>query len=126
MPITTGSEGRALGPLISEVRLNLSSERFGMSTGLPFFAIGDTRTLPTPAMLAAVQTCTLQDDLVQEDRTTLELEAHIAKLTGKEAALFILSGIMGNQLGLRTNLTQPPHAVLCDHRSHIMHWEAGR
>jgi threonine aldolase len=77
-------------------------------------------------MLAAVQTCTLQDDILQEDRTTLELEAHIAQLTGKEAALFALSGIMGNQLSLRANLTQPPHAVLCDHRSHIVRWEPGR
>lgn len=76
-------------------------------------------------MLAAVQSCTLLDDVFQEDPTTTDLEAHIAGLTGKEAALFVLSGIMGNQLGLRTLLTQPPHGVVCDHRSHIVQYEAG-
>lgn len=81
---------------------------------------------PTPKMLVAVQRCQFRDDTIQEDKVTLELEAHIAKLTGKEAALFVLSGIMGNQLGLRTNLTQPPHGVLCDRRSHIVKYEAGR
>lgn len=83
-------------------------------------------TMPTEAMLKAVMNCTFDDDTIQEDQATLELEAHVARLTGKEAGLFVLSGIMGNQLGLRTNLTQPPHGVLCDHRSHIVRYEAGR
>ena len=47
------------------------------------------------------------------------LEAHIAKLTGKEAGLFIPSGTASNQIALRTHLKQPPYSVLCDHRSHI-------
>lgn len=76
-------------------------------------------------MLAAIQSCTLLDDVLQEDPTTLELEAHVASLTGKEAALFVTSGTMGNQLGLRTLLTQPPYGVLCDDRSHIVQYEAG-
>jgi threonine aldolase len=76
-------------------------------------------------MLAAVQSCTLRDDVVQEDASTNDLESHCAALAGKEAGLFVLSGTMGNQLALRTNLTQPPHGVLCDHRSHIVQYEAG-
>jgi threonine aldolase len=76
-------------------------------------------------MLAAITTCTLQDDIWREDTTTNDLEAHCAALTGKESAVFVLSGTMGNQLGLRALLTQPPHAVLCDHRSHIVTSEAG-
>lgn len=76
-------------------------------------------------MLAAVQSCTLLDDVFQEDPTTLDLEAHVAKLAGKEAGLFVLSGTMGNQLALRTHLTQPPYGVLCDGRSHIVQYEAG-
>lgn len=76
-------------------------------------------------MLAAVQTCTLLDDVFQEDRTTMDLEAHVAALSGKEAGLFVLSGTMGNQLALRSLLTQPPHSVLCDHRAHIIQHEAG-
>ena len=76
-------------------------------------------------MLSAVMTCGLQDDVLQEDETTADLEAHIAALTGKEAALFVVSGTMGNQLALRSLLTQPPYGVLCDHRPHVVNYEAG-
>ncbi|KAK4129362.1 hypothetical protein N657DRAFT_639976 [Parathielavia appendiculata] len=85
----------------------------------------DTMTTPTPSMLAAIQSCTLLDDVFQEDHTTIDLESHCASLTGKEAGLFVLSGTMGNQLALRSLLTQPPHGVLCDYRSHIVKYEAG-
>ena len=76
-------------------------------------------------MLAAIQTCSLLDNVFREDTTTMDLEAHCAALTGKEAGLFVLSGTMGNQLALRSLLTQPPHGVVCDHRSHIVKYEAG-
>ncbi|KAK0632173.1 pyridoxal phosphate-dependent transferase [Immersiella caudata] len=85
----------------------------------------DTMTTPTASMLAAIQSCTLLDDVFREDPTTMDLEAHCAALTGKEAGLFVLSGTMGNQLALRSLLTQPPHGVVCDHRSHIVKYEAG-
>jgi threonine aldolase len=76
-------------------------------------------------MLEAVKTCTLRDDVFQEDPSTNDLEAYIASITGKEAALFVLSGTQGNQVGLRSQLSQPPYSVLCDHRSHIVNYEAG-
>ncbi len=82
-------------------------------------------TTPTPSMLAAIQSCTLLDDVLQEDPTTNDLESYCTALTGKEAGLFVLSGTMGNQLALRSLLTQPPHGVLCDYRSHIVKYEAG-
>lgn len=82
-------------------------------------------TTPTAAMLSAIQTATLLDDVFEEDPTTKELEAHVAGLAGKEAGLLVLSGTMGNQVALRSLLTQPPHSVLCDHRSHILKYEAG-
>ncbi|KAH9891498.1 threonine aldolase [Xylariomycetidae sp. FL2044] len=85
----------------------------------------DTMTTPTAAMLSAITTTTLLDDVFQEDPTTTALEAHVAALTGKEAALFVLSGTMGNQVALRALLTQPPYSVLCDHHSHIIKYEAG-
>ncbi|KND92366.1 Low-specificity L-threonine aldolase [Tolypocladium ophioglossoides CBS 100239] len=69
--------------------------------------------------------CTLLDDVFREDHTTADLESHVAALSGKEAGLFVTSGTMGNQLALRSLLVQPPHAVLCDHRSHILIYEAG-
>lgn len=86
---------------------------------------GDVLTVPTPSMLAAIQTCTMKDDVFREDPTTMDLEAHVAQMTGKEAGLFVVSGTMGNQLALRSALTQPPHSVLCDLRSHIWQYEAG-
>ncbi|PFH55679.1 hypothetical protein XA68_17830 [Ophiocordyceps unilateralis] len=85
----------------------------------------DVVTTPTPAMLAAVQSCSLLDDVFCEDPTTAQLEAHVAALAGKEAGLFVLSGTMGNQLALRSLLVQPPQGVLCDQRSHIVQHEAG-
>jgi threonine aldolase len=85
----------------------------------------DVTTTPTASMLAAIQQCTLLDDVFMEDPTTLGLERFIAELTGMEDALLVLSGTMGNQVALRTHLTAPPQAVLCDRRGHIMNYEAG-
>jgi threonine aldolase len=76
-------------------------------------------------MLAAIQSTTLLDDVFMEDSTTISLESHLAQLTQHQAALFVLSGTMGNQLALRSHLTQPPYSVLCDYRAHILEWEAG-
>lgn len=53
------------------------------------------------------------------------LEAHVVEITGKEAALWTMSGTQGNQICLRTHLTQPPHTVLLDHRAHVQCWESG-
>jgi threonine aldolase len=76
-------------------------------------------------MLDAITNTTLLDDVMQEDPTTNDLEAHCAALTGKEAGLLVLSGTMGNQVALRALLTQPPYSVLCDYRAHIIKYEAG-
>ena len=46
------------------------------------------------------------------------LEVHMAKLTGKQAAMFMPSGTASNQIALRTLLHQPPYSVLCDKRAH--------
>ncbi|RDW83054.1 threonine aldolase-like protein [Coleophoma crateriformis] len=85
----------------------------------------DTVTRPTAAMLAAIQNTTLFDDVFVEDDTTISLEAYLAEITAHEGALFVTSGTMGNQIALRSHLTQPPHSVLCDYRAHILKWEAG-
>ncbi|KAH7370944.1 pyridoxal phosphate-dependent transferase [Rhexocercosporidium sp. MPI-PUGE-AT-0058] len=76
-------------------------------------------------MLLAIMKTTLQDDVYGEDTTTTSLENHVAKLAGHEAGLFVLSGTMANQLALKTHMTQVPDGILCDARSHILHWEAG-
>jgi threonine aldolase len=64
-------------------------------------------------------------DDVYHEPCTKALEVHMARVTGKEAALFLPSGTMSNQIALRTHLTQPPYSVLLDHRAHIHKYEAG-
>lgn len=70
-------------------------------------------------------TLLLGDSVYKEDPYTLELELKMAELTGKEAALFCVSGTMSNQIGLRAALQQPPYSILCDYRAHIFLHEAG-
>lgn len=80
--------------------------------------------VPTKEMYEyAVQTSL--GDAVYFEPSTTALEAHMAKLTGKEAALFMPSGTMSNQIALRSHFKQPPYSVLCDHRAHINKYEAG-
>ncbi|KFY25120.1 hypothetical protein V491_01885 [Pseudogymnoascus sp. VKM F-3775] len=85
----------------------------------------DVVTKPTLSTLEAIIRSSLDDDVFREDAATLSLESHMATLTGFPGAIFVNSGTMANQLALRTHLTQPPHAILTDSRSHILHWEAG-
>lgn len=59
------------------------------------------------------------------DESVNRLQDRLIELTGKEAALWALSGTMGNQICLRTHLVQPPHTVLLDHRAHVHCWESG-
>ncbi|KAF8898362.1 pyridoxal phosphate-dependent transferase [Infundibulicybe gibba] len=87
--------------------------------------ISDTVTgFPTKEMYAYATLATLGDDVYSEP-STIALESHIAQLTGKEAALFMPSGSMSNQIALRTHLKQPPYSVVCDLRAHINKYEAG-
>ncbi|KEF51580.1 threonine aldolase [Exophiala aquamarina CBS 119918] len=85
----------------------------------------DVHTTPTAAMLDAIVNATLLDDVSRADLTTNELEEYMATLTGHESALFVLSGTMGNILGFRSLLTQPPYSILCDSRGHSFTSEGG-
>ncbi|GAM33945.1 hypothetical protein TCE0_013f01211 [Talaromyces pinophilus] len=85
----------------------------------------DTMTKPTVSMLEAITQASLLDDVFNEDPTTNSLQQYIADRTKHEAALLVMSGTMGNQVAIRTHLSQPPYSVLCDHRSHILQYEAG-
>ncbi|KAG1715790.1 hypothetical protein ID866_1366 [Astraeus odoratus] len=86
--------------------------------------ISDTITVPTKDMYDYAVKASLGDDVYHEP-STHALEVHMAQLTGKEAALLVSSGTMGNQLAIRTHLRQPPFSVICDVRSHINNYEAG-
>jgi threonine aldolase len=76
-------------------------------------------------MLAAIVNTSLRDDVFGEDTTTKEFESDIAARCGIEVGLFTITGTMANQLGLRTLLTQPPHAILANAQAHILINEAG-
>lgn len=84
----------------------------------------DTVTRPTPAMRKAMAGAEVGDDVFGEDPTIHRLQERAAELVGKEAALFVPSGIMANQLAVRL-LTQPGDEVIIEAQAHIFHYEAG-
>lgn len=84
----------------------------------------DTLTRPTKAMLEAMFTAQVGDDVFGEDPTVNALQEKTANLFGMEAGLFCPSGTMANQIAIRTH-TQPQDEVICDKRSHIYLYEGG-
>jgi threonine aldolase len=84
----------------------------------------DTLTRPTEAMRAAMAGAEVGDDVYGEDPTVNALEARVADLFGHEAAVFVPSGTMGNQICLRL-VCPPAEEVLCDADAHIVTYEHG-
>jgi threonine aldolase len=84
----------------------------------------DTVTRPTPGMRAAMHAAEVGDDVFQEDPSVNRLEERVADLLGKEAALFVPSGTMSNQICIATH-TRPGDELLCDVSCHIYNSEAG-
>ena len=84
----------------------------------------DTVTRPTPEMYAAMQTAPLGDDVLLDDPTVAELEATAAAMMGKEAAVFVPSGTMGNQMAIATH-TQPGSAMIVEEEAHVIYYEVG-
>jgi len=84
----------------------------------------DTVTLPTPAMREAVYRAELGDDVFGEDPTTNRLEEMSAERMGKEAALLVVSGTMGNLVCTLTHCRRGEEVILGD-RSHTFLYEAG-
>ncbi len=84
----------------------------------------DTRTVPTPEMREAMARCAVGDEISHDDPTVNELEDLAAELFGKEAALLVTSGTMGNIVSLLT-LSERGQAVICDPASHVAIGEAG-
>ncbi|OIN58220.1 threonine aldolase family protein [Arsenicibacter rosenii] len=84
----------------------------------------DTITKPSPAMLEAMFTADVGDDVFGDDPTVLALEAKAAAMFGMEAALYCTSGTMTNQLAIRTHV-RPGDEVICDQLSHIYLYEGG-
>ena len=84
----------------------------------------DTLTRPTAAMRAAMAAAKVGDDVFGEDPTVRALERRTAELLGKEAALYVPSGTMANQLALRVH-TEPGDEVLTEAMSHVANYERG-
>ena len=84
----------------------------------------DTVTKPTKAMMDAMMSAPVGDDVFNEDPTILALEKKSAILFNKEAALFCPSGTMTNQIAIRCH-TQLGDELLCDVNSHIYNYEGG-
>lgn len=84
----------------------------------------DTVTRPSPEMWEAMQAAALGDDVLGDDPTVAELEALAANATGKEAAVFVPSGTMGNQIAL-ASWCKPGDAILIEEEAHILYYEVG-
>lgn len=84
----------------------------------------DTVTLPTAEMREAMAAAEVGDDILGEDPTVDRLEELGAKMLGKDAGLFVVSGTMANQLAVMT-VTQPGDEILAAEESHVYNLEAG-
>jgi len=84
----------------------------------------DTVTKPSEAMRKAMFDAEVGDDVYKEDPTVNKLEEYAAQLLGKEAALFVPTGVMGNQICLNV-LTNPGDEVICERHAHIFQYESG-
>jgi threonine aldolase len=82
----------------------------------------DTVTRPTPEMRRAMAEAEVGDDVYGEDPTVNRLQETAARLLGLEAALWVPSGVMGNEIAIRL-LTRPGQEVLCEERSHVVQFE---
>jgi threonine aldolase len=110
MPMTTSSYEARVGALARTTRtIDLRS---------------DTVTQPSPAMREAMYHAEVGDDVYGEDPTVNRLEALAAELLGKEAALFVVSGTMGNAIALLTHCRRGDEIVMGD-RSHTYLYEVG-
>lgn len=82
----------------------------------------DTVTMPSEKMRAVMAAAEVGDDVYGEDPTVNRLEERAAEITGKEAALFVPTGTMGNNIALKMH-THHGEEVICESRSHVLDWE---
>jgi threonine aldolase len=84
----------------------------------------DTVTRPGAGMREAMASAVVGDDVFGEDPTVNRLQEHVAGLLGKEAALYVPSGTMGNQTCIKVH-TQPGDEVICERGAHVFNYETG-
>lgn len=91
---------------------------------MPIDLISDTVTRPTPGMLKAMWSAEVGDDVFNEDASAHALQAHAATMFGHEAALFMPSGVMSNQIAIKAH-TEPMDEMICEETSHVFRYENG-
>src|SRR5438874_6083149 len=84
----------------------------------------DTLTKPSPSMRRAMADAEVGDEQRREEPSTNQLQTMVAELLGKEAAVFLPSGAMCNEVAIKTH-TSPGDAILCDRLAHIYRSEFG-
>ena len=84
----------------------------------------DTVTKPTAEMRRAMAAAEVGDDVYLEDPTVNLLQEKAAEIFGKEAALFVPTGSMGNQIAVKLH-TKPGDEIVIEERGHILNWEMG-
>lgn len=84
----------------------------------------DTVTRPSPGMRAALAAAEVGDDVLGDDPTVLRLQERCAGLLGQEAALFVPSGSMANQIAIRS-VCEPGDELICDVTTHSYNYESG-
>ncbi len=84
----------------------------------------DTVTRPTKEMLQAIMTAEVGDDVYKEDPSVNELEQKLARMFGKDEALFFPTGSMANQAAIKLH-TQPGEQLICDKWAHVYNYEGG-
>lgn len=114
-------------PIIAPFQHPTAEEDAATYAQIGYNLYSDTVTLPTQAMRTAMAEAQCGDDVHLEHPTTTLFQDLIAKVTGKEAALFLPSGTLSNQLALHAHLTRAggPASVLCDKRAHVYAYETG-
>jgi threonine aldolase len=93
-----------------------------MDTNNPIDLRSDTVTKPTESMRRAMAEAEVGDDVYGEDPTVNRRETRTAEIFEKEAALFVPTGTMGNQIAVRLH-TRHGQEVICERRAHVVDWE---
>ena len=114
-------------PLIPPLRTPTKAENDAVYARTGYNLSSDTVTLPTEAMRTAMAQAVCTDEVHEDHPPTIAFQELIAQLTGKEAALFLPTGTLSNQLALHAHLMRAggPASVLCDHRAHVYRNETG-
>jgi len=95
-----------------------------MTVRTPIDLRSDTVTRPTPGMRKAMAEAEVGDDVLGDDPTVLRLQERVARLAGKDAAVYVPSGTMGNQASIRAH-TEPGDEIIMHEHSHCFFYETG-